>query len=358
MALKKTALIMAGGQGTRFWPRSRANYPKQFLSLTEDNKTLIQLTVERILPLVSIEDIYISTNEKYVSIIRQQLPDIPEENLLCEPVGRNTAPCIGLGAAAISKKYEDAIMFVLPSDHLIKYDELFRNVLQDATDIAEDGENLVTIGITPMYPEVGYGYVKFMDSKPFKRGYKVEQFAEKPDLETAKQYLKEGHYLWNSGMFVWKTSSILNAFNNIMPVLHSGLLEIKASLGTDKEDAIIKRLFPDFPSISIDYGIMEKSRNIYTIPGNFGWDDVGSWNAMERTRIPNSDDNIISGNILSINTEHCIIQGDKKLIACVGLEDLVIVDTDDAMLICSKEHTSDIRKVIDALKEKGQTELI
>ena len=356
--MKKTALIMAGGQGTRFWPRSRADYPKQFLSLTEDNKTLIQLTVDRILPLVSIEDIYISTNEKYVPIIKQQLPDIPTENILCEPVGRNTAPCIGLGAAAISKKYDDSIMYVLPSDHLIQYDELFRNVLLDAAEIAEDGENLVTIGITPIYPEVGYGYIKFMYSSPFKRGYKVEQFAEKPDLETAKQYLSEGHYLWNSGMFVWKTSSILNAFNNIMPVLHSGLIEIRNSLGTDSETDMINRIFPDFPSISIDYGIMEKSSNIYTIPGNFGWDDVGSWNAMERTRTPNSDDNIISGNILSINTEHCIIQGDKKLIACVGLEDLVIVDTDDAMLICSKEHTSEIRQVIEQLKKDGKTELI
>ncbi len=349
---------MAGGQGTRFWPRSRANYPKQFLSMTEDNKSLIQLTVERVLPLVAIEDIYISTNSNYVSIIKEQLPDIPEENILCEPVGRNTAPCIGLGSIAVANKYEDAVMYVLPSDHLIKYDELFRNVLLDATEIAEDGENLVTIGITPTYPETGYGYVKFIYSSPFKRGYKVEQFAEKPDLETAKEYLNEGHYLWNSGMFVWKTSSILSAFNNIMPVLHSGLMEIKTALGTPSEDAIINRIFPDFPSISIDYGIMEKSSNIYTIPGNFGWDDVGSWNAMERTFTPDANDNIISGKILSIDTEHCIIQGDKKLIACVGLEDLVIVDTDDAMLICSKEHTSDIRKVIEKLKESGNTQLI
>lgn len=207
--MQKTALIMAGGRGERFWPRSRQNMPKQFLSLTDDGKTMIQLTVERILPLVAMEDIFIVTNRSYKDLVREQLPDLPEENILCEPVGKNTAPCIGLGAVHMAKRYRDSVMMVLPSDHLIKYTSLFLNTLSDACDVAEQGENLVTLGIAPDSPETGYGYIKFQPEETLGRAFAVERFVEKPDLETAKAYLASEQYLWNSWMFIWKTSTIL-----------------------------------------------------------------------------------------------------------------------------------------------------
>ena len=206
--MNTTALIMAGGRGERFWPRSRKSLPKQFLSLTDDGKTMIQLTVERILPLVKMEDIYIATNKNYKDLVRSQLPGIPEENILCEPVGRNTAPCIGLGAAHIGKKYENALMLVLPSDHLIKFNNMFLSALREACRVAMEDDNLVTLGITPTYPETGYGYIKFNPQKTLGGAYQVERFVEKPTLEVAKEYLETEEYLWNSGMFIWKLSSI------------------------------------------------------------------------------------------------------------------------------------------------------
>ena len=216
--MNTTALIMAGGRGERFWPRSRKNLPKQFLSLTDDGKTMIQLTVERILPLVKMEDIYIATNKNYRELVRSQLPGIPEENILCEPVGRNTAPCIGLGAAHIGKKYENALMLVLPSDHLIKFNNMFLSSLREACRVAMEDDNLVTLGITPTYPETGYGYIKFNPQKTLGGAYQVERFVEKPTLEVAKEYLETEEYLWNSGMFIWKLSSIWkNMCRRLMP---------------------------------------------------------------------------------------------------------------------------------------------
>lgn len=356
--MKTTALIMAGGRGERFWPKSRKNLPKQFLSLTDDGKTMIQLTVERILPLVNMEDIYIATNKDYKELVQKQLPQLPEQNILCEPVGRNTAPCIGLGAVHISQKYEDAVMFVLPSDHLIKFTNMFLTTLKDASEVAEKGENLVTIGITPDYPETGYGYIKFDPHTTEERAYRVERFVEKPNLEVAKEYLASGEYLWNSGMFTWKVSTILKNMEKFMPNIYDGLMKIKAAIGTDEEEAVLEKEFHDMESQSIDYGIMEKADHIYTIPGTFGWDDVGSWLAVERIRKTNESGNVVDGNIITINTHNCIIQGGKKLIATVGLEDLIVVDTNDATLICAKDSAGDIKKVLENLKICNRDEYI
>ncbi len=358
--MKKTALIMAGGRGERFWPRSRKNLPKQFLSLTDDGKTMIQLTTERLLPIVDIDDIYIVTNRDYLPLIREQLPNLPAENIICEPKGRNTAPCIALGAAFMGKKYDDAVMMVLPSDHLVKYSSLYQTTLRDACMVAEEGDNLVTIGITPDYPETGYGYIKFVNqiSGDSGRAFKVESFTEKPDLEKAKEYLASDDYLWNSGMFLWKLSTIEKRYEELLPEMHEGLCKIRAAVGTPSQDAVIEEVFPKFSSISIDYGIMEKADNIYTIPGTFGWDDVGSWLALERIKRSNEFGNIVDGNIVTINTENCIIQGTDKLIAAVGLKDLVIVDTKDATLICERDHTADIKKVIENLKICNRTEYL
>ena len=356
--MKITALIMAGGRGERFWPKSRKNMPKQFLSLTDDGKTMIQLTVERISSVVDMEDIYIATNKDYKELVRSQLPGIPEENILCEPVGRNTAPCIGLGAVHMAKKYDDAIMLVLPTDHLIKFNKMFLSVLKDSCDVAEKDRNLVTIGITPTYAETGYGYIKFDSHVMEGRAYKVDRFVEKPSLEVAKEYLETEEYLWNSGMFVWKLSSILYNLERFMPETFAGLKRIQASIGTPEEEDVLRKEFAQFQSQSIDYGIMEKAENIYTVPGTFGWDDVGSWLAVERIRKSNEMGNVVSGNIITVGTHNCIIQGEKKLIATVGLEDLVIVDTEDATLICAKDSTADIKKVLENLKICNRDEYI
>ncbi|MBC5696645.1 mannose-1-phosphate guanylyltransferase [Agathobaculum hominis] len=356
--MKKTALIMAGGRGERFWPKSRKNLPKQFLSLTDDGKTMIQLTVERILPLVDMQDIYIATNRDYKKLVREQLPEIPEENILCEPVGRNTAPCIGLGAVHISRKYDDAVMLVLPSDHLIKYNTIFLNTLSDAAEVAEQGENLVTLGITPDYPETGYGYIKFNPNQTMKRAFAVDRFVEKPDLETAKEYLATEQYLWNSGMFIWKVSTILHNMEKYLPETYAGLQRIQNAIATEDERSVLEQEFEAFHSESIDYGIMEKAQNIYILSGSFGWDDVGSWLAVERIRQSNEFGNVITGNAVTVDTKNTIIEGDKKLIATVGIEDLIIVDTEDALLICEKDSAGNIKKVLENLKICNRTEYL
>ena len=353
-----TALIMAGGRGERFWPKSRKNLPKQFLSLTDDGKTMIQLTVERILPLVKLEDIFIATNKTYRELVLEQIPGLPEENILCEPIGRNTAPCIGLGAIHIAQKYDDAIMFVLPSDHLIKFTNMFLKTLETGADVAENNTNLVTIGITPDYPETGYGYIKFDPRRTEGQAYAVERFVEKPSLEVAKEYLSTEEYLWNSGMFIWKVSSILKNMQKFMPDTYESLIKIKEAIGTPQQDSILEKEFYNMQSQSIDYGIMEKADNIYILPGTFGWDDVGSWLAVERIKKTNEFGNAVAGNIITVNTHNCIIQGDKKLIAIVGMEDTIVVDTKDATLIFAKDSAGDIKKVTENLKICNRNEYI
>ena len=332
--------------------------PKQFLSLTDDGKTMIQLTVERILPLVNMEDIFIVTNRSYKDLVREQLPDLPDENILCEPVGKNTAPCIGLGAVHIAKKYGDAVMMVLPSDHLIKYTSLFLNTLSDACEVAEQGGNLVTLGIAPDCPETGYGYIKFQPEQTLGRAFAVERFVEKPDLETAKAYLASEQYLWNSGMFIWKTSTILKNLQTYLPETYRGLYKIGEAIGKPMEEQVLEREFQAFEAESIDYGVMEKAKNIYILSGAFGWDDVGSWLAVGRIKRSNELGNVVNGNVVTVDTRNTTIQGSEKLIAAVGLEDMIVVDSEDALLICEKDHAGDIKKVLENLKICNRTEYL
>ncbi len=347
---------MAGGRGERFWPKSRNNRPKQFLSLTSDGETMIQKTVKRLLPLVDMEDIYIVTNAAYTELVLDQLPDLPKENILAEPCARNTAPCIAFAASVIKQKYDDAVMLALPSDHLIGYEDIYINTLKKAIRAAEQGKNLVTIGITPTYPETGYGYINF--GKECGDTYEVERFVEKPDLSTAKEYLASGKYLWNSGMFVWKVSSILADMKEFMPDIYDGAVRIGEAFNTPGFEDVLVKEFYAFRSESVDFGIMEKADNIYTIPGSFGWDDVGSWLAVERINETDDDKNYIEGDVISIGSERTTICGGKRLVAAVGLEDIIIVDTDDAVLVCSKNSTQDVKKVIAQLKEAKREELV
>lgn len=354
--MKITAVIMAGGKGERFWPKSRESHPKQFLSLTDDGKTMIQKTVGRISSLIQPEDIFIVTNACYKPLVKEQLPDIPEENILAEPYGRNTAPCIAFASAVIKHKYDNAVMVVLPSDHLIKYENIYIRTLCNAIVTATEGNNLVTIGITPAYPETGYGYINFGEESG--NAYKVERFVEKPDLRTAKKYLSSGKYLWNSGMFVWKVSAIEERFKKLMPKVYDSAEKIGQSFGTPDFEKILETEYSKFPSESIDFGIMEKASDIYTIPGNFGWDDVGNWLAVERINETDDNQNYIEGDVITQNCKRTTICGGKRLVAVVGTEDIIIVDTDDAILVCSKNNTQDVKKIIAHLKENNRTELI
>ena len=358
--MKTTALIMAGGRGERFWPKSRKKTPKQFLALTDPEKTMIQSTVERILPLVDIEDIFIATNRDYRELVHAQIPDLPEENILCEPVARNTAPCIGWGAVTVRKKYGDALMMVLPSDHLIQQPALFRGALKNALRTAEKTDALVTLGISPSAPDTGYGYIRYdtEEGTGFESAFRVKRFVEKPDLETAKKYLASGEYLWNSGMFIWKASAVLREIADKLPEHYALLEAVEAAAGTDAQDAAVEDAFGKMTGISIDYGVMEKAEHVYVLPSSFGWDDVGSWLAVGRINPGNDMGNVIRGDVVTVNSTRCIVQGGDRTIAMVGLEDTIIVDTGDALLVCAKDSAGDIRKVLEVLRAVNRTELL
>jgi len=317
---------------------------------------MIRKTVNRLRPMVEAEDIFIVTNAAYKDLVKEQLPEVPEDNILAEPCARNTAPCIAFAAAVIGRKYDDAVMLVLPSDHLIGYEDIYVSTLKKAVAVAEEGKNLVTIGITPTYPETGYGYINF--GKEAGSAYEVERFVEKPDLPTAKKYLASGKYLWNSGMFVWKISSIMTDLKEFMPDIYEGALRIGEAFGTEKFTETLVKEFTAFTSESIDFGIMEKASNIYTIPGSFGWDDVGSWLAVERINETDDDKNYIDGDVITVDSKRTTICGGKRLVAAIGTRDIIIVDTDDVLLVCSKNNTQDVKKVIAQLKEHGRNELI
>lgn len=348
--MKITALIMAGGKGERFWPKSRANRPKQFIDITNCGKTMLQLTVERILPIIRIEDIYIVTNVCYKELVEEQLSYIPHSNILCEPVGRNTAPCIGLGTAYILKRNSDAVVLVLAADHLIKQEEDFRNILREAITVAEQGKNVVTIGITPDRPETNYGYIKKGKEAQGGQVSIVEKFVEKPDFQTAIQYLQSGHYLWNSGIFVWKASTIMALLQQYLPDIYQHIRKISDGIGSAQEQEIAREEFSAMRSVSVDYGIMEHAENLYVLAGTFGWDDVGSWLALERIKDKDSEGNLINGNVITTGTQNCIIEGGEKLIAAVGMDNVVIIDTQDVILVANKQCIGDIKSVLEGIR--------
>ncbi len=348
-----TSLIMAGGKGERFWPKSRTNLPKQFLNIS-GNKSMIQQAVQRLEKLMNIQRIFVVTNELYAELIRAQIPHLPAENIIIEPVGRNTAPCIALSTLYIEERYPDSTIIVLPSDHIIKNEDEFVDILRTATEVSQQGENIVTLGITPTYPETGYGYIESSNEKTVVNSlevHKVNRFVEKPDSDTAKDYLLAGNYFWNSGMFIWKSSTILKNFERYMPELYGITLNIKMNMSEGAPPEYLNREFMQMPDVSIDYGIMERAERIYVIPCKFGWDDVGSWNALDRINDRDDNGNVIRGNILNIDTKRCIIESNNgKLVATLGIEDLIVVDTEDVTLICSKEKAQEMKLLIKELR--------
>lgn len=347
-------VIMAGGKGERFWPKSRKKLPKQLLSLTDDGRTMIQLTYDRMKKIVNSDNMYVVTGEEYASIISHQLNEIPTSNILVEPMGRNTAACIGLSAIHVAKNNPEAVMVILPSDHLIKDSDEFLSVVKTAVEIAEKGENIVTIGITPTYAETGYGYINYNEIAENVNGHdilKVNKFVEKPNYDKAIEYLESGKYLWNSGMFVWKASTILKNIEKYMPRLFEALTKISNAMDTEQSEEVLNSEYSLLESISVDYGIMEHAKPIFMIPGDFGWDDLGAWTSLERIRTVDSLGNVTKGNVVSVDTKKCIIEGADKLIATVGVEDLIIVDTDDATLICHKDKSQDVKELLIKMKE-------
>ncbi|MBE7681565.1 mannose-1-phosphate guanylyltransferase [Paenibacillus sp. P13VS] len=355
-----TCVIMAGGKGERFWPKSRTNLPKQFLNIS-GNKSMIQQSIARLEKLTDMSRIFIVTNELYAELIKAQIPTLPSENIIIEPIGRNTAPCIGLASVIIEDRFPDSTMIVIPSDHIIENEEGFVNILKTATEVAQDNGSLVTLGIQPTYPETGYGYIEssnqvmLINELPVN---KVNKFVEKPDLATAQSYLEAGNFYWNSGIFVWKVETIRSYIQELMPEMHDILETMKTVLDSENCDKIIRSEFLKMPDQSIDYGIMEKVSNIYVIPCVFGWDDVGSWTALERINELDENGNVIRGNILNLDTKRCIIESNGKLIATLGIEDLIIVDTEDVTLICTKEKAQEVKLLLKELRMQKMEEYL
>lgn len=339
------ALIMAGGKGTRFWPLSTEEKPKQFLKLIGQN-TMIQTTVDRIRSIIPEERIFICTGEKYFKLVREQLPLIPERNIILEPEGRNTTPCIALSALIIERYYKGARMVVLPSDHLINNEEEFRNILQEADDFVKNNqEAIVTLGMNPSRPETGYGYIKYgsqVKEVGCRNIIKVDKFVEKPDKETAENYLKEKCYLWNGGMFIWSIQNIINEIKRYSSNTYEALHEI-GEIEEDKLQEFTNKVYSMTEAISIDYSVLEKSKNIYVIQSNIGWDDIGTWRAIERYKEKDKDNNIINDNVLALESKsNMTINNDKKVIM-IGIKDIMTVETDDSIFIVNKEYMDNLR---------------
>jgi mannose-1-phosphate guanylyltransferase len=360
--MKKFGVIMAGGGGTRFWPLSRASAPKQFLNITGED-SMINDTIKRIEGIIPPEQILIVTSKAQEKMLNQVILDeIPAENIIIEPVGKNTAACIGYAAFVIKARCENSIMGVFPSDHYIKNPVEFQKVLIAAFSVAEKDDKLVTMGITPSYPSTGYGYIKYDRDKVYqaeeKSAFEVLEFVEKPDAPKAKMYIDSGNYLWNSGMFVWKTSVILKNFERFLPRTYKKISAIEPYIGKNEEIAKVEEIYPELQDISIDYGIMERAEEVVVIPGDFGWNDVGCWDSLGCVFPPDEKGNITRGDFVEIDTRNSIIYSNGRLVAAVGLEDMIVVETSDALLVCPKRNAQDVKKVVDMLKKMNREELL
>lgn len=354
--MRTFGVIMAGGGGTRFWPLSRHEVPKQLLNLSGKD-LMINETIERVSTICEKSDIFIVTNVDQVPGMEKATEGhVALDHILSEPAARNTAACIGYAAFEIVKKYEDGVMCIFPSDHFIKNEAAFTSTLKEAIEVAEDGA-LVTMGITPTFPCTGYGYIRF-DKKEEALAKKVVEFKEKPDLATAEAYVASAEYAWNSGMFVWKASVILEQFEKFLPEVYACLTKIADAMGTDAEKDVIQKVYPTIPSISIDYGIMEKSDIVKVISAEMGWSDVGSWDNLGVLYEADEQENIFAGDHLAIDTKGCITYSKKRLISTVGVENLIIVETDDAIMVCDKNRAQDVKLIVEQLKADGRNELL
>jgi mannose-1-phosphate guanylyltransferase len=363
-AVKIYPVIMAGGSGTRFWPLSRRSRPKQFLSLAGDGP-LLAATVGRLPPLAEPMRTYVVCGPQHSAAARRMLPSLPKENFIVEPCARNTAPCVGLAAIHVASRDPKGVIAMLPADHHIGRPEAFREALAAAARLAERGA-IATIGIRPNRPETGYGYLEVGPRIPGAgRGpkhlqpHKVERFVEKPDLVTAARYLADGGYLWNSGIFLFRSDVILEEIHRAMPVLGEQLDAIQRTVGTPTYARTLRRVFPDCPSISIDYGVMEKSHRIAVVPADFGWSDVGSFAALPDVRATDHLGNVAEGDALVIDgRDNVVLAGKKRPVALVGIDGVVVVDAGDAVLVCRRDRAQDVRKAVEELARRGREEVL
>lgn len=344
--------IMAGGIGSRFWPVSRTSYPKQFIDILGTGRTLIQQTFDRFLKMVPAENIYVVTSNDYAAIVKEQLPEVPVENIIGEPSRKNTAPCIAYISFKLQQKNPEASLIVAPADHLILNQDKFLEICDEALGFVNESDALLTIGIKPTYANTGYGYIQHEADEVADSIYKVKTFTEKPNKELAQSFLASGDFLWNSGIFIWKVDSILNAFNKYLPEMYELFSTEQDKLNTPDENKLIEAIYPQCTNISIDFGVMEKANNVYVIPGSFGWSDLGTWNSAWENMEKDYLENAVAGqNVMVIDATKCVVHApEEKLIILQGLEDFIVVDTKDALLICQKEKEQEIKSYVAEVK--------
>ncbi|MBT3418086.1 MAG: NTP transferase domain-containing protein [Flavobacteriales bacterium] len=348
------AIIMAGGIGSRFWPMSTSKIPKQFLDVLGNGETLLQQAFRRLSKICPPSQILIVTNTDYKDICKKQLPNIKEQNILCEPARRNTAPCIAYASFKIQHENRDANIIVAPSDHLVTNEDEFERIVKECLEVSAQKDYLITLGIKPSRPETGYGYIQFSEKccKENETLRKVKTFTEKPNLEIAQQFLDSGDFLWNSGMFIWSVSSIVLSIEKLLPEMYEVFLEGKELYNTDDEIDFINRVFPTCKNISIDYGIMEKSKNVFVYPSDFGWSDLGTWGSLENhIEADEFNNTLISKQVLLYDSENNIVKLPKEKVAVIqGMDGYIIVDTKEALLICKKEEEQKIKQFVADIK--------
>lgn len=350
-------VIMAGGIGSRFWPMSRTNYPKQFLDILNKGKTLIQSTFDRFASFIPLENIYVVTSAEYVNIVKKQIPKIPLQNILGEPSRKNTAPCIAYISFKLQQLDPHASIVVAPSDHHILDNMGFTKVCLEALRFVSKHNAFITLGMKPEYPNTGYGYIQYENHPVTDNVYKVKTFTEKPNLELAKAFIASGDFLWNAGIFVWQVKNIITAFERYLPEMYEVFASEKDKFNTTGETAAIQSIYPLCTNISIDFGIMEKADNVYVIPASFGWSDLGTWNSAYENLEKDSLANAIAGdNVMVIDATKCMVQtSNEKLVVIQGLEDFIVVDTEDVLLICKKEKEQEIKEFVAEVKKyKGE----
>jgi len=348
-------VILAGGQGTRFWPISRISKPKQFLTLSQGGESLIQATARRVAELTDKQGLFVVTAASYAELAKQH---VPAATVLAEPEARNTAASIGLAALHLKRSDPKAVMIVLPADHNVHDEKGLQGALSEAAKIASQRPVLVTIGIKPTFPHTGYGYMR-KGSSLSGHAYQVTRFYEKPNLERARMYVESGEYFWNSGMFIWGVDTILAALAEHMPDLHRGLMEIDAKIGSKSEQETINKVFAGLESVSIDFGVLEHAKNCsLVIAPDFGWSDVGSWDAWADHFSPDKHGNVALGDTLLFDSTGCVVHSEKRLVALLGARDMVVIDSGDALLVCPRRRVQDVKQIVDALRKKGRTDLI
>ena len=343
-------VIMAGGVGSRFWPYSRNSKPKQFIDVLGNGKSLLQMTYQRFLPTTGKDNILVVTNDIYADLVQEQLPDINPEHILTEPARRNTAPCIAYAAYKIKKKNPNAVMVVTPADHAIFQEENFTKVIKTATDAANGTNNLLTVGITPNRPETGYGYIQYLDEGNEVK--KVKTFTEKPELQLAKKFLESGDFVWNAGIFVWSIPAIIKSFEDSLPDIAEAFNEGESRYYTAEEKEYIDKIYPQCENISIDYGILEKSKDVFVVQGTFDWSDLGSWNSLHEIRDKDENDNVVDGQVILGDCNNNIVKSEtKRLIVLDNLEGYLVGDFDDVLIVCKKDQDAQFREYVAAAKK-------